>query len=294
MKKSSKSTIVCILGSLLLAVFVSLLGILISVKIGFVSEHAIMNSMDDVDYYLIVYDDFMDKCETLAIPNGLNVAVFNDVFSTEQIRSDGRSYLKAELNSTTFEIDLEGYKQKLSENIYVYVEKRNLTADGDTGEIVADFTNEIMDCYMDIIRVPHAGAMGAVVRTISDYFPFLLAAMILLSVCTIWILVKQNPHKKSRLFRYLSYSIMSGAVSTLIVPVFCDITKFYKNLQIYPEYMYKFIVNYLENGTYVMLIIGLLLFAAAGVLICLSCCMEYQKKHKTRRKQGAINIKYSN
>lgn len=294
MKKSSKSTIVCILGSLLLAVFVSLLGILISVKIGFVSEHAIMNAMDDVDYYLIVYDDFMDKCETLAIPNGLNVAVFNDVFSTEQIRSDGRSYLKAVLNSTTFEIDLEGYKQKLSENIYVYVEKRNLTADGDTGEIVADFTDEIMDCYMDIIRVPHAGAMGAVVRTISDYFPFLLAAMILLSVCTIWILVKQNPHKKSRLFRYLSYSIMSGAVSTLIVPVFCDITKFYKNLQIYPEYMYKFIVNYLENGTYVMLIIGLLLFAAAGVLICLSCCMEYQKKHKTRRKQGAINIKYSN
>lgn len=284
MKKTSKSTIVCIFGSLLLAVFVSVSAILISVKIGFASEHAIMNALDDVDYYLIVYDDFMGKCESLAIPNGLNATVFNGVFSMEQIHSDGSSYLKAELNSTPFEVDLEGYKQKLSRNIYAYVKKNNLTADGDAGEIVADFTNEIMDYYIDIIRVPHAASMGAVVRTISDYFPFLFVAMILLSVCTIWILIKQNPRKKSRLFRYLSYSIMSGAVSTLIVPFFCDITKFYKKLQIYPEYLYEFIVNYLENGAYVMLIIGLLLFAAGGVLICLSCCMEYQKTHRNIKK----------
>ncbi len=121
MKKSSKSTIVCILGSLLLAVFVSVLAILISVKIGFASEYAIMNAMDDADYYLIVYNDFMGKCESLAIPNGLNGAVFNGVFSMEQMCSDGRSYLKAELNSTTFEINLKGYKQKLSKNIYAHV-----------------------------------------------------------------------------------------------------------------------------------------------------------------------------
>ncbi|MDE7157073.1 MAG: hypothetical protein K2O02_03865 [Lachnospiraceae bacterium] len=284
MKKTSKSTIVCIFGSLLLAVFVSVSAILISVKIGFASEHAIMNALDDVDYYLIVYDDFMGKCESLAIPNGLNATVFNDVFSMEQIHSDGSGYLKAELNSTPFEIDLKGYKQKLSKNIYAYVKKNNLTADGDAKEIVADFTNEIMDYYLDIIRVPHAASMGAVVRAISVYFPFLFAAMILLSVCTIWILIKQNPRKKSRLFRYLSYSIMSGAVSTLIVPFFCGITKFYKKLQIYPEYLYEFIVNYLENGSYVMLIIGLLLFAAGGVLICLSCCMEYQKTHRNIKK----------
>ncbi len=284
MKKSSKSTIVCILGSLLLAVFVSVLAILISVKIGFASEYAIMNAMDDADYYLIVYNDFMGKCESLAIPNGLNGAVFNGVFSMEQMCSDGRSYLKAELNSTTFEINLKGYKQKLSKNIYAHVKKNNLAADGDTREIVADFTNEIMDCYMEIIRMPYAASMGVVFRNIEVYFPFLFVVMIFLSVCTIWILVKQNPHKKRRLFRYLSYSIMSGAVSILIVPVFFFFFKFYKKLQIYPEYMYKFIVNYFENGTYVMLIIGLLLFAAGGVLICLSCCMEYQKTHRNIKK----------
>lgn len=285
MKRSTKSTAACIIGSLLLAIFLSVTAIIVSAKIGFASDGVIWDSMDEVDYYQTVYDDFMDKCESLAIPNGLDRTVFEGVFSAEQVRSDGRNYLKAELNSTAFKIDTEGYKQRLSENIYTYVERNDLTADGDLREIVAGFGDDILDYYMEIIRLPHASSLGAIIRMISDYFPFVFAAMFVLSVCTIWILIKLNPHRKGRLCRYLAYSTMSGAVSTLFVPVFCRVTGFYKKLQIYPEYLYDFIVNYFERGIDTLFVTGFLLLAIAGMLICFSTCMEYQKKQSNRKKQ---------
>lgn len=285
MKKLSNRAVVCMLSSLLLAIFISIMGIMLSVKLGFASNNSVMNSMNEVDYYQMVYNDFISKCESLAIPNGLNKEVFDGVVSVEQIRSDGNSYLKAELNSSTFEINIEGYSKKLSDNIYAYVEKNNLTADGDIDEIVDSFCEDIMDYYIEVIRLPYASTIGAVFRTISDYFPYVFCAMFVLSLGTIWILVKQNPHKRNRIFRYLAYSTMSGAISTLVVPIFCMITRFYRRLQIYPEYMYKFIVRYIEDGINIMLSIGVIFLVVSIAMICLSSYIKYQYKHENDKKQ---------
>lgn len=284
MRKSSNRAVICMIGSLLLAIFVSIMAILLSVKLGFASNNSIMNSMNKVDYYEMVYEDFMEKCESLAIPNGLSEEVFEGVVSVEQIRSDGNSYLEAELNSTTFEINIDAYKQKLTDNIYAYVEKNDLTVDGDMEEIVQEFSDEIMDYYVDIIRLPYAATIGAIFRTISDYFPYVFIAMLVLALGTIWILVKQNPQKKNRIFRYLAYSTMSGAISTLVIPIFCMVTRFYKRLHIYPEYMYKFIVKYIEEGIHIMTVIGGILFVTAIVMICLSSYIKYQYKHAGDKK----------
>lgn len=285
MKKSSNNMAACMFGSLLLAIFVSILAIMLSVKLGFASNNSIMNSMNEVDYYQMVYDDFMEKCESLAIPNGLNKEVFEGVFSVEQIRSDGNGYLKAELTSSTFDVNTAGYRQKLTDNIHTYVEQNNLTADGDVNEIINNFVDDILDYYFDIIRLPYAAAIGAVFRTISDYFPYVFVAMLVLSVVTIWIIIKQNPHKKNRIFRYLAYSAMSGAISTLIIPLFCLITRFYRRLQIYPDYMYKFIVQYIEDGIEIMSIIGTILFITAITMISLSSYIKYQYKHADDKKR---------
>lgn len=290
MRKLSNRAVVCMLSSLLLAIFISIMAIMLSVKLGFASNNSIMNSMNNVDYYQMVYDDFMSKCESLAIPNGLGSEVFDGVVSVEQIRSDGNGYLKAELTSTTFDINIEGYKQKLRDNIYTYVNENDLTSDGNVDEIVAEFCDEIMDYYIEIIRLPYAATIGAIFRTISDYFPYVFVAMLVLSFGTIWILVKQNPHKKNRIFRYMAYSTMSGAVSTLVVPIFCIVTRFYRRLQIYPAYMYKFIVRYIEDGINIMLIIGVILFVTSIAMICLSSYIKYQYKHANEKKKNAENF----
>lgn len=291
MKKISNSEMLSMLGSLLLAIFISIAGILLSVKWGFATDSLIIESMDKVDYYQMVYDDFQDKCVSLTIPYGLQPEVFDGVFTPEQIRYDGMRYLKAELNSTVFDIDTDGYKQKLSDNIYEYIEENNLTSDGNVDEIVAEFTDDVMDYYIDIIRIPYAAKIGVLFRTIKNYFSSIFAIMMILIAVVTGIITKLNPHKKNRIFRYLAYSTMSGAFSILVVPAFCNINGFYRRLQIYPEYMYKFIVKYIESGLNKMFLIGGTLFVLSLIMIALSSYIKHRYKHpeKYHKKKTAKN-----
>ncbi len=270
MKNSLKQVTICILGSLLLAIFISVMAVLFSVRVGFISDGMIVNSINKVNYYGIVYREFMDKCEAIAIPNGLGGDVFVPFISKEQIYNDGSNYLKAQLRGGTFEMDREGYKKKLKENIYKYVKQNDLTAEGDMEQIIESFCDEIMECYVEMIRFPHGEKIGFIFRRISDYFPYVFAAMLLFALAVLWILIRQNRHNKGRFFRYVSYSTLSGAFSVCIVPILCMFTRFYRRLQIYPEYMYQFIISYIEHGLKIMLIVGMILFAVSIALVELS------------------------
>ena len=243
-------------------------------KLGFASDILIMKSMDKVNYYQMVNEDFRSQCDSLAIPHGLQPEVFDGVFTQEQIEYDGKRYLKAELSGTIFELDTDIYKQKLRDNIYEYIEKNDLTSDGDVDVVISEFTDDIMDYYIEIIRIPYASKIGVLFRIINQYFYLIFIVMLILAVLVIGILVKLNRKLKHRIFRYLAYSTMSGAISVVVLPAYCMITEFYKRIQIYPEYMYKFMVAYVERGLDVMLAIGCSFFVISIFMIAISIYMR--------------------
>ena len=76
--------------------------------------------------------------------------------------------------------------------------------------------------------------------------------------------------KKNRIFRYLAYSVMSGAITTIIPVIYSFSTGFYKKIQIYPVYVYKFMIRYLENGLKILATVGIMLFIVALIMIFLS------------------------
>ena len=279
MKKSSVRTVICILASMLLSIFVSVLAIMLSVELGFATNNSLAIALDEVKYYERLYEDFMDKCESVVIPDGLGAEVFDGVFTVEQLKSDGNAYLNAQLNSTLYKINLDSYKTKLTINIKEYVEKNQLVADGNEDEIIEAITDNIMDYYIKMISIPYASTIGSIFRTISAYFPYVFFAMLIFAIITIWIINKQNPHKKNRVFRYLAYAIMSGAITTLVPPIYCIYTNFYTKIQVYPGYLYDFIVRYIENGIRIMLIIGIILFIVAIAMIALSTYIKYKYIH---------------
>lgn len=279
MKKTEGSTVLCMFASLLLSIFVSVLAIMLSVELGFASNNSLFNALDEVGYYNMVYEEFMTKCESLIIPDGLSKEVFDGVFSVEQMRSDGNAYLDAQLNSTVFNSKFDVYEEKFSANIRAYVEEHQLQVDGDMDSIIADISDEILGYYLEMIRIPYASTIGSIFRMISQYFIYVFVAMLIFTIITIWIIYKQNTVKKNRIFRYLAYGVMSGALSTLIPPIYCRITKFYTKLQIYPEYMYKFIVRYIENGINIMTVVGVILFITALACIAISSYLRYKYIH---------------
>ena len=243
-KKSGRiKAITCMVTSLMLAIFISVIAILMSVKLGFASNNSLLNALDDVKYYDMVYKSFMDKAESILIPDGLTSEVLQGVFSEEQLRSDGNHYFKAQLTSTESSINIEGYKH---------------------------ISNDIITCYEEMIKIPYASTIGMVFRNINKYFLMLLIPITIFAIVCILLLYKQNKVKKNRIFRYLAYSIMSGAISIVIPVIYSRSTGFYKKLQIHPEYVYKFIIRYFENGLNIMTVIGVVLFVLALVMIALS------------------------
>lgn len=282
----AKSKVISMIASMLLSVFLTILAILFSVKLGFASNNSIINSMDKVGYYDMVYEEFISKSESLIIPNGLGVEVLDGVFSKEQIRSDGNSYLTAELNSNVFNVNIDRYKEKLSENIYAYVAEKNLKVEGDADKVINDISDEIIDYYIEIIRVPYASTIGVIFRTITQAFPILTIVMFIFALVTGWIIFVQKPHKKNRILRYFSYSVMSAAFSTLLIPMYCIITRFYEKIQIRPEYVYRFIVKYINDGVNILLVTGIVLFVIAIGMITGSTYIKsrYVKKSRRRRR----------
>ncbi|MBQ3665659.1 MAG: hypothetical protein II919_06100 [Lachnospiraceae bacterium] len=279
MKKSPARTIICLLASMLLSIFVSVLAIMLSVELGFATNNSLTSALDEVKYYERLYNDFMDKCESIVIPDGLGPEVFDGVFSVEQLKSDGNAYLNAQLNSTVYKTNLDWYKEQITTNIKEYVDEKQLVADGDEDEIIEDIVENIMDYYIKMISIPYASTIGSIFRTISALFPYVFFSMLVFAMITIWIINKQNPHKKNRVFRYLAYATTSGAITTLIPPIYCLYTKFYTKIQVYPEYLYDFIVRYIENGIKIMLLIGMILFLASIVMIALSTYLKHKYIH---------------
>ena len=84
----------------------------------------------------------------------------------------------------------------------------------------------------------------------------------------------------------MAYSFMSGAISVLIIPIAGYNSGFYKRLQIYPEYVYRFIVKYIENGLLIMTIIGCILLVSSLAMIGASSYIKHKLKqgHKHSHK----------
>lgn len=282
-KMFSKSAVISMIASMLMSIFVTVMAVMLSVKLGFASNNSIINSMEKVGYYDMVYEEFIEKSESLIIPNGLTSEIFEGVFSKEQIRSDGNSYLTAELNSNVFKVNLERYEEKLEENIYSYVEEKQLKVDGDMEKVVSDISQEITEYYVEMLRVPYASTIGVIFRTVTKLFPFIFVAMLVFSIITLWIIYVQNPYKKNRIFRYLAYATMSGAISTLIIPIYCMVTKFYERIQIRPEYVYRFIVRYIEDGLKILMIVGIVLFVTSVIMIIASTYIKHRYKQAARK-----------
>lgn len=283
--RDNNKTFTCICCSFLLSVFVTVLGILIPLRIGYATNRSVSRAVDEVGYTDMVYEELLFKCESVAIPNALTKEVFDDVFSKKVLERDCRNYLEAQLNGKTIDVNTDSSREKLIENINAYVKKNNLKVDGDQDKIINEFADKIMKLYIKALQVPYAGRLGNIFRNISGYFRLICPVMVLFSAAVIYALFILNRRKKNRAFRYMAYSFMAGAFSVLAIPIACYCTDVHRRLQIYPEYVYKFIVRHIENSLEIMIVAGCILAVLALSMIVVSCCIKHKLKQRGYRRK---------
>ncbi|MEI3227566.1 MAG: hypothetical protein V8S39_10945 [Lachnospiraceae bacterium] len=268
----------CIISSFLLAVSLTVLALFICVKAGFANISQITRAFGDSNYYNSVYNTMMDECENEAIISGLSKDIFTGVFSLDELTSYCNTYASSMMNNQSYTLDTSAMEQKLSENIQAYVSENNLAVDGDMNEVIRNFTSTIMAYYKTAVQLPYFDQIASMFRLFDKLLMYILPCMIVFSIVLIILLFRLNTFKKNRIFRYLAYSALSSAISVLILPAFCYITKFYRKLAISPEYVYKYIISYIENGIFIFLIAGIILFVFGIVFIITSSMIKAKLK----------------
>lgn len=268
----------CIISSFLLAISLTVLVLFTCAKLGFANTSQVTKAFTDSNYYNSVYNTMMGDCENEAIISGLSKEVFDGIFSLGELTSYCNTYVSSYLNGQTYSLDTSAMEQKLSENIRNYVAENNLTVDGNIDEIIASFTSTVVAYYKSAVQFPYFDQIASVFRLFDRLLLYILPCMTVFSIVLIILLVRLNTFKKNRIFRYMAYSILSTALSILIPPVFCYITGFYKKLAISPEYVYNYIVSYIDNGIFVFLLAGIFLFALGVIFIIISTLIKAKLK----------------
>ena len=268
----------CIISSFLLAVSLTVFVLFSCAKLGFANATQITKAFQDSNYYNSVYNTMMGDCENEAIVSGLSKEVFNGVFSLNELTGYCNTYVSSLLNDQTYPLNTSAMEQKLSENIKNYATANNLTVDGDIDEVIKNFTSTIVAYYKSAIQFPYFDQIASMFRLFDKVLLYILPCMAVFSVILIILLIRLNTFKKNRIFRYLAYSLLSSSLSILVIPVFCYITGFYRKLSISPEYVYKYIVSYTENGLKVFVLAGVLLFAAGILSIIISTMIKKKLK----------------
>lgn len=270
-----------ILSSFLLAVSFTILGLFGGIKFGFANNTQLIKAFANSNYYNSVYNEMMGDCENEAIISGLSKEVFDGVFSLNDLTAYCNTYVSALMNNQTYTLDTSSMEQKLAENIKAYVAANNLEVDGDIDEVIQNFTSTVSAYYKSAVKLPYFDQVASMFRLFDKLLLYIIPAMLVFSIILITLIMRLNTFKKNRIFRYLSYSCLSSAISILILPVFCYITGFYKKLMISPEYVYHYVVSFIDNGIFVLFIIGILFFAA-GILCIVTSTMIKAKLKKEK------------
>lgn len=269
-----------ILSSFLLSTALTVLILFSCIKLGFTNTSQITKAFSDSNFYNSVYNTMMSDCENEAIISGLSAEIFDGVFGLDEMTSYCNSYVIALVNNQSYPLDTSSLEKKLSENIKNYATENNLEVDGDIDEVIASFTSTVMAYYTSSIQLPYFDQIASMFRLFDRLLLYILPCMIIFSVILIILLIRLNTFKKNRAYRYLAYSFLSSALSILVIPLFCYITRFYKKLHISPEYLYKYIVAYMENGLKLFVIAGIILFAAGAISIFVSTLIKKKLKEE--------------
>ena len=269
-----------IFSSFLLSASLTILVLFSCAKLGFVNSSQVTKALLNSNFYNSVYNTVMGNCENEAIISGLSEEVFDGVFNSDELMNSCNYYILSLLENREYTLDTLNMETKLSENIKDYAAEKNLEVDGDIDEVISNFTSTVMTYYKSALQFPYFDQIASIFRLFDRLLLYILPAMAVFSMILIILLLRLNTFKKNRAYRYLAYSLLSSALSILIIPAFCYITGFYKRLNISPEYVYRYIVSYMENGLKFFVIVGILLFIAGSISIFVSARIKKKLKEE--------------
>lgn len=278
-KKNIGQTVVSVIVAFVLSILLTMLCYICCIYFGMFNVSSVKNAINTSGYCQDIVEYSEKSSAEAAIPMGLPDTVFKGVFDVNETRTEAYNYITASIEGHNYEPDTTAAKYRLLNNIYDYVEGSGAVMTDETKANTDVFADEIMTAYSKNVKIPFFNYFVLVRDAISDLIYIAIPVLVILSIAAVVILVRM--HKwLHRAMRYIAYSTISVALMTAVFPAYLLAGGIYKRISISPQYVYNFLVEYVDNSLSVFLFMS----AAFAVLSVGVIIFIYIKRRKLEEK----------
>lgn len=276
-----------VLLSFLLALFIAIASICSIVRLTFCSPSFMVSVLNNQNYYNVIYDEYCEAIEQLAIPAGVAEGVFSNAVS----KAEFKTYIKTVIFSA-----YDGSMQYAGnvfpyEEIYSRFYNTMLKTAADSGVTVDDELTVGIDNVSTLLAnstqqftdIPFIDTIGKYSFEISSYLEYVIFGSVVIFALFLSLLVFTKKWRDEWL-NVLSLAVRSSGAMLIVAPLIVLFSNVIKYLSVDVKSLYLFAVGYSETIIWISFILGIILF----LLGCIPQLINLIKYLKLK-KQGRTN-----
>lgn len=228
--------------SFLLSVIFVLLTALMIIRFGILAESRFLSVFDE-DYYQYTMDVIRSNAEYYTTPTGIDLAVLDDAFNTEEIETDVRGNVHAAFSGSEYTPDTAAMSRRLDTNLRAFFAANQVVPEtGTIQDVIDEFTTDIVKIYADTVKLPGLASIGQLRTRYMKYDRYGIIALAVIALILIITIIRLH-HYIHRSLRYIAYAAGGAALMCFIVPCGLYLSKFYVGFNFQPRYFYHFMVS---------------------------------------------------
>ena len=273
--------------SFLLALFISITAICSTVRLTFCSPTFMVNVLDSQNYYDVIYDEYCEAIEQLAIPAGVAEGEFSKVVSKDEFKTyikdiiysayDGSSQYAGNVFPYE-EIYSRFYNTMLNtaSNSGISIDEELRVGIDHVSTLLANSTQQ----YTDIPFIDTIGKYGV---EISGYMGYAIIGSVAIFILCLVLFLLTRKWRKEWIYITSLAGRSSGAM-LIVAPLAVLASNVIKYLNIDVKSLYLFAVGYAETIVWILFILGIILFIL-GTLPQIIKLIKYIKFKKAGAEQ---------
>lgn len=273
-----KAIIHIILAFIMFLAFIGLTVVLV-VRWSCFSRSSFYDNMASNDYYNYVQSDIHDNAEAITLPTGLPLEVLKDTIDLYEVHQAVNGYIDAGFTGDTYTADTKALVKRLEENIRASLTDAGITPDQEQEENIGLYLQSIADEYTKKVQMPLLSYFMKARNIYNRVFPYGIAGCLIIILITLFLIIKTN-RWFHRSLRFITYSTLSAALMTAVVPAVILHSGFYKRVNLSPQYFYNFAMTYITNLFKTFLYFSLSWFILSVLLLIGIQIIKSGKKHQ--------------
>jgi hypothetical protein len=260
--------------SFILTVFLVTLTLFVTAKFTLFSSSYIKHVSNSTHYSKMLTKEINTDIQEFSLGSNVPKEVTNSIVSEARVNKDVNNYFaKIYTPNGKYKMSDGELKTEITNKIKQYAtdNRKQIASEEDLNALV----NKMAGIYTDYVNLPYIQKAGALLVSMQKYLLLGIGVSLVMVVLIAFILLKSLRGYAHRLFRYLSYALISSGIMIVLVPLILLIKETMSHFYLKSEAMYHLFKGYFNGILLAFSISGGILLVVGIVLAVVS-----EKKRK--------------